>query len=99
MTQMTLINATLIEETTLLTRVEVSEKLRIPEQLLEEMQAEGLFTSTQDGILPQDFIKIAKACRLHQDLGVNLAGAALALELLEQIEQLEQELGILRRHF
>ncbi|MFO7324302.1 MAG: chaperone modulator CbpM [Pseudomonadota bacterium] len=33
------------------------------------------------------------AVRLHRDLGVNAAGTALALELLERIEMLERELA------
>ena len=32
------------------------------------------------------------AMRLHRDLGVNLAGAALALDLLERIERLDSRL-------
>jgi len=34
------------------------------------------------------------AIRLQRDLGVNLAGAALALELLEQIDRLETRLRL-----
>jgi chaperone modulatory protein CbpM len=32
------------------------------------------------------------AIRLQEDLGVNLPGAALALDLLERIEQLQRQL-------
>lgn len=32
--------------------------------------------------------KVSTAWRLHRDLGVNMAGAALALELLDQLETL-----------
>lgn len=39
--------------------------------------------------------RIRKAIRLQQDLGVNLAGAALALELIDDIERLER--ALLRR--
>ena len=35
------------------------------------------------------------ASRLHRELGVNLAGAALALDLLEELESLRQRLGLL----
>lgn len=37
--------------------------------------------------------RIRTAVRLQRDLGVNLAGAALALDLLERISELESRLG------
>ena len=37
-------------------------------------------------------MRARKARRLQQDLGVNLAGAALVLELMEEIEQLRERL-------
>ncbi|BFM10595.1 hypothetical protein R50072_07480 [Simiduia litorea] len=40
--------------------------------------------------------KVKRANRLQQDLGVNIAGAALALELLDQITELKQELALLK---
>jgi len=36
--------------------------------------------------------RVQRAKRLQRDLGVNLAGAALALELLDEIEQLRARL-------
>ena len=36
--------------------------------------------------------RIRRARRLEQDLGVNLAGVALALDLLEELEQLRMRL-------
>ncbi|MFV2004463.1 MAG: chaperone modulator CbpM [Gammaproteobacteria bacterium] len=36
--------------------------------------------------------RVQKAKRLQQDLGVNLAGVALALDLMEEIEQLRARL-------
>ena len=38
-------------------------------------------------------IRIHKALRLRQDLGVNLAGVALSLELLDEIDNLKKELS------
>ena len=35
--------------------------------------------------------------RLQADLGINLAGAALALELLEEVEALRQRLAVLEK--
>ncbi|HET6564226.1 MAG TPA: chaperone modulator CbpM [Xanthomonadales bacterium] len=41
--------------------------------------------------------RVRTSTRLQQDLGVNLPGAALALELLERIEQLERQLKALQK--
>ena len=42
-------------------------------------------------------LRVHRAARLQRDLGVNLEGAAVILELLDQIESLEHELRSLRR--
>ncbi len=42
--------------------------------------------------------RVRCAYRLNQDLGINLAGAALAVELLEEIEQLRARLRLLERN-
>ncbi len=39
------------------------------------------------------------ALRLQQDLGVNLAGIALALELMEEIESLRSRVNVLDRRY
>ncbi|WBV66483.1 hypothetical protein PGH44_03130 [Legionella pneumophila] len=43
--------------------------------------------------------RLESAFRLHRDLGINLPGVALALDLLEKIDQMHHELEILRKHF
>ena len=45
----------------------------------------------------QDALLLARAMRLHRDLGVNYAGAVLACELLARIDQLEQQLDLAGR--
>ncbi|MES2979001.1 MAG: chaperone modulator CbpM [Pseudomonadota bacterium] len=42
--------------------------------------------------------RIRVALRLQEDLGVNLAGAALALELLDELQDLRQRLKLLEGH-
>jgi chaperone modulatory protein CbpM len=42
--------------------------------------------------------RVRCAYRLNRDLGINLAGAALAVELLEEIEQLRARLRLLERN-
>jgi chaperone modulatory protein CbpM len=42
-------------------------------------------------------LRVQRCLRLQRDLGVNLEGAAVILQLLDQIEALEHELQGLRR--
>ncbi len=42
-------------------------------------------------------VRVQKALRLQRDLGVNLAGAALAMELLDEITQLRKQVEFLQR--
>lgn len=42
-------------------------------------------------------VRVRSALRLHRDLGVNLAGIALALDLMEELESLRTELKIMGR--
>lgn len=94
----------LMEETMTLSFTEVCCKYHISKELLIEMVEYGLFstetTKTEQLQLNQkDLRKIESAFRLHRDLGINLPGVALALELLEKLEHLDNELNILRKHF
>jgi len=40
----------------------------------------------------ENLLRARKARRLQRDLGINLAGAALVLDLMEEVEQLHQQL-------
>jgi chaperone modulatory protein CbpM len=42
-------------------------------------------------------LRVQTALRLQRDLDVNLAGAVLAIELLDEIKQLRQQLGALKK--
>lgn len=42
---------------------------------------------------------IRTAIRLHHDLEINHAGVALAIDLLNQVENLQAELNILKKYF
>ncbi len=42
-------------------------------------------------------VRVRSALRLHRDLGVNLAGIALALDLMEQLDALREQLKITQR--
>ncbi|MFJ1267155.1 chaperone modulator CbpM [Legionella lytica] len=93
----------IIEETQTFTYTEVCHKYNIPQQLLSEMMEHGLFSNTsmeleQLKLNQKELHRIESAFRLHRDLGVNLPGVVLAIELIEKIELLNDELDILRKH-
>ncbi|MFT5452566.1 MAG: chaperone modulatory protein CbpM [Enterobacterales bacterium] len=56
----------------------IEEGILEPEMNSEELYFSGLYIS-----------RVKKANRLSSDLGINIAGIALILDLLEKIEQLE----------
>jgi chaperone modulatory protein CbpM len=94
----------LVDETSTCSFSEVCQRFDISEELLIEIIEQGLFphqsTPIEQIALDQKSLrKIESAIRLHKDLGINFPGVALAIELLEQIEQMRNELSILRKHF
>lgn len=64
----------------------------LDEGVIEAQQASG--TLLFSGVCVR---RVRRIVRLEQDLGVNRAGAALALELLEEIEQLRAHIRRLER--
>jgi chaperone modulatory protein CbpM len=68
------------------------------EEIVIEMVLEGVVdrlhsTETEWIFSGTSVARIQTALRLQRDLDVNLAGAALALELLDEIRRLRQRLG------
>lgn len=103
MNQENLLTGVLIEETTTYTVTEVCRIYHIPKELLIEIIEIGLFpeqnVAAEEMILDHNnLMRLETAFRLHRDLDINLAGVALALELLDDIEQMRNELAILRKH-
>ena len=67
------------------------------EALIEEGILEPQGRSGRHWCFPTSSLRRTRVTlHLQRDLGVNLAGAALALELLDRIEELEGRLGALR---
>lgn len=46
-----------------------------------------------------DLVRLRRALRLQQDLDVNLPGIALAMDLLEELEDLRTRIRLLERQF
>ena len=82
---------------------EVCQQYGISEQILFEFLENGLISeisapSTHVIFEPSHLQRILSAYRLHQDLEINPNGVILALELMDELTELRQELAILRRH-
>lgn len=95
--------AVIIDDQVTYTIVEVCQLLNIPERILDEMEAHGLFQRVvseqhhEPVIASQSIQRIEVACRIQRDLGVNLPGAVLALELLDELNELRGQLALLER--
>jgi len=97
-----IIHGVLLDERTWLDAQELRSLCRLSPESLTEMVEEGLLRPI--GAMPQhwrfpssDLARLRRAIRLQRDLGVNPAGAALALDLIEEVERLRARLRILER--
>ena len=85
------------EQPTELSLIEVSRTCAVPTGFIVELVGEGVISPL--GIDPEGWRftgvqvrHVAVASRLQRDLGVNLAGAALALQLLDELETLRAQI-------
>jgi chaperone modulatory protein CbpM len=86
----------IVEETLVLSVAELSRIMSVDERHIVELVEEGVISVLQIDASNWRFSGAALrrariALRLERDLGVNLPGVALALELLEELEQLRRE--------
>ncbi len=92
-----LMEGELIDEQQQLTLSQLCQRSRLPAERVFELVAEGILEPSGNEPVQWRFYAIALQrihCvqRLEHDLGVNTAGAALALELLDELQQLRQQL-------
>lgn len=99
---LSLLSGDVLEEDVELTLADLCHACRLPAERVYELIEEGVLEA--DGREPGGWRfrgislhRVQIAQRLQRDLGVNLAGAALALDLLEELEQLRARLDRLRR--
>jgi len=97
-----LLTGLVLDEESLLTLDELSHACRVQTDWIIELVDEGLLEpSGQDTtrwVFSGPSLHRARAARrLQQDLGINIAGAALVLDLMEEIENLRGQLCVLER--
>ena len=90
----------ILDEETIFTLAELCRSCSVQAEFIEALVAEGILEPSgrrgRHWCFPAGSLRRTRVTlRLQQDLGVNLAGAALALDLLERIEQLEARLHAL----
>lgn len=89
----------LMDEHVTLSFLEVCEQCHISEHALYDMMEHGLFSPLEASMVDSRELKrIASVHRLQQDLGLNMAGAVLVLELMDELTALRDEVAMLRRH-
>ena len=98
------ITGVLVDEgTTTYSFTQVCHTYHVSESELMDLLEHGLFHEITSSVKPVNFNlqmvkRIRSARRLQEDLGVNLPGVVLALELRDELDRLRNELTILRRH-
>jgi chaperone modulatory protein CbpM len=102
-THITWIEGSIVENEVHMTMVELAEATRTPEDLIMAWVSEGILSpagaSPHDWRFSGDSLKRAKtAARLMRDLELNSPGVALALDLLDEITQLRQQLQLQTPH-
>ena len=73
----------------------------LPPELVEQFIAFGLLTPSKPLVDPplyddEALLRLGRIRRLRRDLQLNLAGVAVALDLIERIERFEREVVALR---
>jgi len=87
----------LLDDAHEITLAELTRSCRVQAEWVMELVEEGVLEPLQPGgpqwrFSATSVVRVTKARRLQHDLGVNLPGVALALQLLERIDALEARL-------
>jgi chaperone modulatory protein CbpM len=95
------LSGSIFEESALLTVKDLSRICAVDERHIVEFVEEGVLTVVEVAAAEWHFTGAALrrarlALRLERDLEINLAGVALALELMEELERLRRELNARR---
>ena len=99
-----LLSGVIVENDNNISLIKLCQCCALPEEQLISMIEHGIIeplepqlTSNYWEFSGDSIIRVQTAIRLQQDLGVNLEGSALALELLDEIKVLRQQVKSLQR--
>ena len=92
-----ILSGVILDDQTVFSLHELSFVCKISAELIIEMVEEGIVSPTGNEpsswiFCGPDVLRIYTAIRLQRDLRINLAGAALALDLLAEIDRLKRRL-------
>ena len=92
----------ILDEDSLLTLDELSHACRVQADWIIQLVEEGALEPTGQDMTQWVFTgvciqRVRTARRLQRDLGVNIAGAALVLDLMEEIADLRAQLSVLKQ--
>jgi chaperone modulatory protein CbpM len=100
----TSIEGVLLDEHTILSITELTQVCGVDIEQVRLMVGEGMLQPS-DGTQPEQWCftgievrRVRRALRLQHDLDLNLPGTALALDLLDEIEQLRRRVRALENH-
>ncbi len=102
MQKMTVVTGVVLDNETVLTLEEMCESCGVSVEIVREMVDEGVLEPLATGNSGPQFParalqRLQTALRLQRDLDINLAGVALALDLLQEIRALRTRLRVLER--
>lgn len=95
-----ILTGVILDEEIILTLDELSHACDMQHQWIIELVEEGILEPCGHQLAQWQFSGTAlprarKAMRLQRDLGVNLAGVALVLDLMDEIEQLRNRMNMI----
>jgi chaperone modulatory protein CbpM len=89
----------LIDDDKLFTLADLCRSCSVPAEVINDMIEYGIIEPSGDTVAQWQFAsgclwRVTTVVRLQRDLEVNLAGAALALDLIEEVRELRRQLKI-----
>lgn len=103
--ELNLLSGVIMDETQALSLAELCRSCSLPAEQVVTMIEYGIIEPIESGVTVtrwqftgESLLRVKTAIRLQHDLGVNLAGAALAIELLDELKQLRHQVDESHRY-